>query len=84
MKESAEEGDEAGPEEPRGGPASLAMRRKPAFDDARLDAMAKKLGGREQASRTGPRNQDGRCGRTILTGMQQPEIFSVDGSFIGF
>ena len=36
------------------GPASLAMRREPALHDARLDAMAKKFGGREQAGRTAP------------------------------
>ena len=44
------------------GPASLAMRRKPAFHDARLDAMAKKFAGREQSRRTGPHDQDGRRG----------------------
>ena len=68
------------------GPASLAMRREPALDDARLDAMAKKFAGREQSGRTGPHDQDGRCGcgLTILTGMQQPDISSLDGSFVRF
>src|ERR1700737_563612 len=62
------------------------MRREPALHDARLDAMAKKFAGREQSGRTGPHDQDGRCGcgRAILTGMQQPDISSADGSFVRF
>jgi hypothetical protein len=50
------------------GPASLAMRGQPALHDARLDAMAKQLGRREQSGRTAPHDQDGRggYGRTVL------------------
>ena len=60
----------------QGGPARLVMRREPALDDARLDAMANKLAGREQSGRAAPHDQDGRfgCGRTILTRIQQPDI----------
>jgi hypothetical protein len=62
------------------GPAGLSMRREPALHDARLDAMAEKFAGREQASRTASDDQDGRCGweRTILTGMHQPNISSAE------
>jgi hypothetical protein len=41
------------------GPASLAMRRKPALHDARRDAMAKKFAGGKQPSRTRTHNEDG-------------------------
>jgi hypothetical protein len=44
----------------KSGPASLVMRRQPAFHNARLDAMAKKLAGCEQSGRSGPHDQDGR------------------------
>jgi hypothetical protein len=66
------------------GPASLAMRREPALHDARLDAMAQKLAGREQSGRTAPHDQNGRfgCGHAILMGIQQPDISPVDGSFV--
>jgi hypothetical protein len=66
------------------GPARLAMRCEPALHDARLDAMAQKLAGREQSGRPGPDDQDGRggCGRTMLTGIEQPHSSPVDGSFV--
>ena len=58
--------DQAGPLETRqhgrleSGPASFVMRRRPALHDARPDAMAKKLAGREQSGRPGTHDQDGR------------------------
>ena len=58
--------DQAGPVENlqhrrlKSGPASLVMRREPALDDARPDAMAKKLAGREQSGRPGP-DHEGLC-----------------------
>ena len=63
------------------GPARLVMRREPALDDARLDAMANKLAGREQSGRAAPHDQDSRCGCTILTRIRQPDT-SVDASFV--
>jgi hypothetical protein len=58
--------DHAGPVEDlehrglQGGAARFVMRREPALHDARLDAMAKKLAGREQAGRAASDDQDGR------------------------
>ena len=56
--------DQAGPLETRqhgrleSRPASLAVRREPALDDARLDAVAKEFAGREQTGRPGADDQD--------------------------
>jgi len=68
------------------GPPGLAMRCEPALHDSRSDAVAKKFAGGEQSGWTAPHDQDGRrrYGRTILTGMRQPDISSVDGSFVSF
>ena len=58
--------DQAGPLELRqhgrleSGPARFVMRREPALDDARPDAMAQQLAGREQSGRPGADDQDGR------------------------
>ena len=58
--------DQAGPLENRQhgrlerGPARFVMRRGPALDDARPDAMAQQLAGREQSGRSGADDQDGR------------------------
>src|SRR5215831_10371472 len=43
------------------GAAGLAMRREPALNDARLDAMAKKFTRREQSARPGTDDQNSRC-----------------------
>jgi len=57
-----------------------------ALNDTRLDAMAKKIAGREQSGGTAPYDQDGGrgCERTILRGMQQPDISWMDSSFVRF
>ena len=57
--------DQAGPLEARqhrgleSGPARFVVRCCPAFDDARLDAVAKELAGSEQSGRSGAHDQDG-------------------------
>ena len=45
------------------GPARFVMRCCPALDDARPDAMAQQLAGREQSGRSGTHDQDGRYGQ---------------------
>src|SRR5580658_6616626 len=60
--------DQAGPLEHlqhrwlESGSASFVMRRESALHNPRPDAMAEEFAGREQPSRTGPHDQDGRCG----------------------
>src|SRR5262249_18474994 len=48
------------------GAASLAMRSKPAINDARPDAMAKKFTRCEQSTRSGTDDQNGWCGWGLI------------------